>query len=169
MKNLPLPTRLILFTPVHLLAFGFGAGLSPRAPGTVGTLVGIPFALAVIAMPPVQMAVALVFLIGAGIYLCGESARLLGVHDHGGIVFDEIVGYVIACLPLMPMLRPEGLSLPVGLLLAFGLFRFFDIVKPWPIRWLDRHVHGGLGIMADDLLAGLLAAAILYIGNLTYS
>ncbi|ULQ46196.1 phosphatidylglycerophosphatase A [Flagellatimonas centrodinii] len=169
MKNPPLPTRLILFTPVHLLAFGFGAGLAPRAPGTVGTLVGIPFALAVIAMPPLQMVVALAFLIGAGIYLCGESARLLGVHDHGGIVFDEIVGYVIACLPLMPILRPEGLSLVVGLLLAFGLFRFFDIVKPWPIRWLDRHVHGGLGIMVDDLLAGVFAAVILYVGNLAYS
>ena len=104
MKTAPVPPKLILLTPVHLLAFGFGTGLSPRAPGTVGTLVGIPFALAVLPLPPLQMLVALAFLIGAGIYLCGESARLLGVHDHGGIVFDEIVGYVVACLPLMPAL-----------------------------------------------------------------
>ena len=122
MKTAPVPPKLILLTPVHLLAFGFGTGLSPRAPGTVGTLVGIPFALAVLPLPPLQMLVALAFLIGAGIYLCGESARLLGVHDHGGIVFDEIVGYVVACLPLMPALRPEGQPMALGLLLAFGLF-----------------------------------------------
>ncbi len=168
MKNTPVAARLILFTPVHLLAFGLGAGLSPRAPGTVGTLVGIPFALAVLPLAPVPMMLALAFLVAAGVYLCGESARLLGVHDHGGIVFDEIVGYVIACLPLMPALRPEGQSLVLGMVLAFLLFRFFDILKPWPIRWLDRHLHGGLGIMADDLLAGVFSAAVLYVGNLAY-
>lgn len=167
--SIPPPAGLILSSPVHCLAFGFGAGLSPRAPGTVGTLVGLPFALLMLQLGPEAVAAFLCLMTAAGIYLCGESARRLGVHDHGGIVFDEIVGYLVACLPLLPALRPEAQPLWLGLLLAFLLFRVFDVLKPWPIRWLDRHVHGGLGIMADDLLAGAMAAVLLALGNLGFS
>lgn len=163
------PAALILRSPIHCLAFGFGAGLSPKAPGTVGTLVGLPFALLMFQLSPAAVGAYLALMTAAGIYICGESARQLGVHDHGGIVFDEIVGYLVACLPLLPALRPEAQPLWLGLLLAFLLFRFFDVLKPWPIRWLDRHVHGGLGIMADDLLAGVMAAALLVLGNLGFS
>lgn len=164
-KRTPVSASIILRTPVHLLAFGFGAGLSPRAPGTVGTLVGVPMVMALLQLPW-PWALSLISLGAAwGVYLCGESARRLGVHDHGGIVFDEIIGYCVTCIPLLPGITGlwGGNVLPawVGLLLAFVLFRFFDIVKPWPIGMLDARVHGGLGIMLDDLLAAVFAAVAL--------
>src|SRR5690606_17671169 len=93
--------------------------------------------------------------------ICGESARLLGVHDHGGIVFDEIVGYLIAAAPLVWLSPVSWTGWLAGIVLAFLLFRLFDILKPWPIRVLDRRVHGGFGIMLDDAAAGLVAALLL--------
>lgn len=126
----------ILRDPVHLVAFGFGAGLSPYAPGTFGTIVGIPF---VLLMAPLGLAAQLALVFAgflAGIYVCGESARRLGVHDHGGIVWDEVVGYAITMLAVP--------AEPLWLLAGFGLFRFFDIVKPWPIREADHSLKGGL-------------------------
>lgn len=154
----PPPAALILTTPEHLIAFGFGTGLSPKAPGTVGTLVGLPLfgLLSLLPLEGFLAVTALLFVLGC--WVCGESARLLGVHDHGGIVFDEIVGFQLAALPLL--LDFHG-PLWLGLVLAFALFRFFDVVKPWPIRWLDRRVHGGVGIMLDDLLAGAFAGIVL--------
>jgi len=89
----------------------------------------------------------------AGVWLCAKTSKDLGVHDHGGIVWDEVVGYLITMIAL----PREWLWIACG----FLLFRFFDIVKPWPIRWLDRHVGGGLGIMLDDLVAGLFALILL--------
>jgi len=164
-KNAPFPkppAELIWSTPEHLLAFGFGAGLAPRAPGTFGTLVGIAFFLPLLWLPWTGYVVAVLLLFAAGCFICGESARLLGVHDYGGIVFDEIVGYLIAAAPLI-WLAPTGIGgWLLGIVLAFGLFRLFDIAKPWPIRILDRRVHGGFGIMIDDALAGLFAAAVLW-------
>lgn len=162
------PARTILTSPVHLLAFGLGSGLSPKAPGTVGTLAAVPFAWVMLQWPLGWALGVIVMAALLGIYLCGESARRLGVHDHGGIVFDEFVGYWISCLPLMPaVLGLSGFagSEALGLLLAFVLFRFFDVLKPWPISWLDRHVDGGLGIMVDDLLAGLFAALAFIAGS----
>ncbi|WP_052378694.1 phosphatidylglycerophosphatase A family protein [Polycyclovorans algicola] len=162
------PARTILTSPVHLLAFGLGSGLSPKAPGTVGTLAAVPFAWVMLQWPLGWALGVIVMAALLGIYLCGESARRLGVHDHGGIVFDEFVGYWISCLPLMPaVLGLSGFagSEALGLLLAFALFRFFDVLKPWPISWLDRHVDGGLGIMVDDLLAGLFAAVAFIAGS----
>ena len=155
------PARLILTTPEHLLAFGFGAGVAPRAPGTFGTVVGVLLFLALSWAPWPLYAAATALLFVAGCWICGESARLLGVHDHGGIVFDEIVGYLVAAAPLMMMPPADALRWAAGMLLAFALFRLFDIVKPWPIRALDRRVHGGFGIMLDDAAAGLAAAAVL--------
>ena len=92
-------------------------------------------------------------LVVSGIWLCGESARRIGVHDHGGIVWDEIAAMYIVLMAAPPTVA--------GWALAFVAFRFFDIVKPWPIRDLDHRIHGGLGIMLDDLVAALYAAVLL--------
>ena len=143
----------ILRQPVHLLAFGFGAGLSPRAPGTFGTLVAVPIVWFVMQfgfLAHLSFAIAAILI---GIYVCGESARRLGVHDHPGIVWDEITGYTVTMLAAPPDWR--------WLAAGFVLFRFFDIVKPWPIREADHSLSGGLGIMLDDIIAGIFAAAIL--------
>lgn len=152
----PVEARVILRSPVHLLAFGFGTGLSPKGPGTVGTLAALPFWLLLNPLPWPWYLAACAVLFGFGCWVCGESARRLGVHDHGGIVFDEIVGFLVACLPLLLW----NLS-PVWLIAAFALFRLFDILKPWPIKVLDAKVHGGFGIMVDDLLAGAMSAGVL--------
>ena len=142
-----------LKNPVHLLAFGFGTGLMPRAPGTAGSVVGALLYIPLSALPLIHFVGLLVALFAAGVWLCGRTASDLGVHDHGGIVFDEIVGVLIAMAAL-----PRDW---IWLLAAFLLFRLFDIVKPWPIRWLDRQVKGGLGIMLDDLVAGVFALVLL--------
>ncbi len=146
-------TRPNLKSPVHLLAFGFGSGLAPRAPGTVGTLAAVPFYLlaAPLSLPAYAVFLALAFVLG--VYLCDRASRDLQVHDHPGIVWDEFVGYWITLFA-----APAGW---LWVLVAFVLFRLFDILKPWPIGWLDRRVHGGLGIMLDDVVAGLMAWACL--------
>ncbi len=141
--------RALLRHPVHWLAFGFGSGLSPKAPGTVGTLAAVPLylLLAQLSLPLYAALVVAAFLLG--IYLCHATAADMGVHDHPGIVWDEFVGYWITMLA-----APPGW---LWVVLGFALFRLFDVWKPWPISWCDRHVHGGFGIMLDDVLAGLLA------------
>ena len=139
--------------PVHILAFGFGTGLSPVAPGTAGSLLGVLLAwLTRDAGLMAQIEIALVMTV-VGIWICGESAKRLGIHDHGGIVWDEIVGMYIVLI-----VTPLGL---LPWILAFALFRAFDIVKPWPIRDLDHRIKGGAGIMLDDLVAALYAALTL--------
>ncbi len=155
------PPALILTTPEHLVAFGFGAGLAPKAPGTMGSLVGVLLFLPLWFLNPEWYASVAAVLFVVGCWICGESARLLGVHDHGGIVFDEIVGMLVAAAPLVLWPPASALTGAVLLAVAFALFRLFDIWKPWPIRVLDRHVHGGFGIMVDDLLAGVFAAVVL--------
>lgn len=143
----------VLHSPVLWLAFGFGSGLSPKAPGTMGTLAAIPLYLLLAKLP--LMGYALVVLVSfiIGCWLCGEAAKRLGVHDFGGIVWDEFVGYWITMFA-----APAGwLWIAVG----FVLFRVFDIWKPWPIRVADQQVHGGLGIMLDDVLAGIYAGLAL--------
>lgn len=139
--------------PVHCVALGFGAGYAPRAPGTVGTLVGIPFYLLAVQLPWAAYALVLLGLFLAGVWICDRAARDAGVHDHPAIVWDEVVGYMVTML-LMP---PQWYWVVGG----FLAFRFFDVLKPWPIRWVDRRVAGGFGIMVDDVLAGLFAAAVL--------
>lgn len=145
--------RTVMTDPVHILAFGFGAGLAPFAPGTFGSLPGVllfwftmDFGLYV------QLGVALSATL-AGVWICGESARRIGVHDHGGIVWDEIVGMYLTL-----MVATFSVT---GWILAFVLFRVIDIVKPWPIRGLDHRIGGGVGIMLDDLVAALYAAILL--------
>jgi phosphatidylglycerophosphatase A len=145
--------RKVLTDPVHILAFGFGTGLSPVAPGTVGSLIGVLFAWLTLDLGlPLQLAVAAAISF-AGIWICGESARRIGVHDHGGIVWDEIAGMYITLLAAPPTIA--------GWTLGFLLFRVFDIAKPWPIRDLDHRLGGGLGIMLDDLAAALYALILL--------
>jgi len=145
--------RTVLTDPVHILAFGFGTGLSPVAPGTVGSLVGVLFAWLTLDLGlPLQLAVAAAISL-SGIWICGESARRIGVHDHGGIVWDEIAGMYITLLVAPP-------TIPAWIL-GFVLFRAFDIAKPWPIRDLDHRLGGGLGIMLDDLAAALYALILL--------
>lgn len=146
--------RVVLRDPVHVLAFGFGSGLMPRAPGTFGTLIAVPIVLAVMQAGWVAHVTFAVAACIAGVYICGVSARRLGVHDHPGIVWDEICGYTVTMLAAPPTWY--------WLLAGFVLFRFFDILKPWPIREADHSLHGGLGIMLDDVMAGIFAAVILY-------
>ncbi|MES0874182.1 phosphatidylglycerophosphatase A family protein [Sinimarinibacterium thermocellulolyticum] len=161
-KSPPPPRQLILTTPEHLIAFGFGSGLSPVAPGTFGTLVGILLFLPLSLLDAQVYAAVVALLFAFGCWVCGESARLLGVHDHGGIVFDEIVGYLVAAAPLTLFPDLTTVAFVGGLVLAFALFRLFDVCKPWPIGVLDRRVRGGFGIMLDDLLAGAFAALPLW-------
>ncbi|HWS02668.1 MAG TPA: phosphatidylglycerophosphatase A [Gammaproteobacteria bacterium] len=143
----------LLRDPGHLLSLGFGSGLAPRAPGTFGTLVAVPVYLLCAQLPLVTYLSVVVAAFVLGVYLCGRTARALGVHDHPGIVWDEVVGYLLTMA-----WAPSGW---LWVVLGFICFRLFDILKPWPIRVLDRSVHGGLGIMIDDALAGVLAAACL--------
>lgn len=143
----------LLRDPVHLFAFGFGAGLTPYAPGTFGTLIAVPIVWFVSQFGWVfHLSFALIAFFG-GIYICGASARKLGVHDHPAIVWDEIAGYTVTML--------AAPAEPAWLVAGFVLFRFFDIVKPSPIREADHSLRGGLGIILDDILAGLFAGAIL--------
>lgn len=146
-------TAFRLSDPAQLLATGFGSGLAPWMPGTVGTLAALPAAW-LLTLLPLGLQLLLVALAAvAGCWLCGAAARAAGVHDHPAIVWDEFVGLWLACIAL-----PDGLwALPA----AFLLFRLLDIVKPWPIRLVDRRVGGGLGIMLDDLLAGAGAWLVL--------
>ena len=142
----------------HFLAFGFGTGLARKAPGTWGTLAGLVF---VPLLQLVSLPLALTVIVAAsifGVWLCGKVADDLGVHDHGGIVWDEIVGIWIT-LVLLPAHWGWWLA-------GFVAFRFFDILKPWPIRALDRRLGGGLGIMLDDILAGICAALVLLVARL---
>ena len=141
--------HIALATPTGFLAFGFGSGLSPKAPGTVGSAAALVFAVPLMALPWWAGLGLVVLAFAVGCYLCGETSRRLGVHDHGGIVWDEFVGLWLVLLWI-----PFEL---VWWVAAFLLFRLFDIVKPWPIRWLDRRVGGGFGIMIDDILAAVYA------------
>lgn len=157
----PARPAVVLKDPVLFLAFGFGSGLAPRAPGTFGTLAAVPLLwLALLWLGPWTFTALTVAISAVGIWLCGAASRKLGVHDHGGIVWDEFAGLFVTALPVVFGLA-ASLSLPVALLLAFAWFRLFDVWKPWPIRLLDARVHGGLGIMLDDLLAGVFAAVAL--------
>lgn len=145
-KRASVSVKAVLGDPVCLLAFGLGFGLMPVAPGTFGTLLGIPIYWALAAAPPWAYGLVLALLFGAGIPLCSVCQKRLGIQDHSGIVWDEIVGVLITLWGAEPTWR--------NVAIGFVLFRLFDVLKPWPIRLLDRRIHGGLGIMLDDALAG---------------
>ena len=141
------------FNPIHLLAFGFGSGVAPKAPGTWGTLAAVLIYWPLSQLSPEHYLLMLLVTSVMGIYICGQTARDLGVHDHGSIVWDEFVGFWITMF-----------AAPVGwvwVVVGFVLFRFFDIIKPWPISWIDKKITGGFGIMLDDVIAGVMAAVVL--------
>jgi len=143
--------------PLVFVACGFGSGASPIAPGTAGTLVAIPVYLVMsqLGLLWYLLVTAVMFLIG--IYICDRAATHFGEHDHAAIVWDEIVGFLVTM-----SLVPVGWQWIVA---GFIVFRFFDILKPWPISWLDRHVSGGLGIMLDDVVAGVAGLAVLLLAQ----
>ena len=138
----------------HWLALGLGSGLAPKAPGTFGTLAAVPLVVILSFFSSWVVIGFLLVLSLLAVYVCQVVTNDIGVEDHGSIVIDEVVGFAITmwAVPL------DFIDLCVG----FALFRLFDIVKPWPIRWFDRNIHGGLGIMLDDIVAGILACAVLH-------
>ncbi len=151
-NNSPIPAGLWR-RPVHWLAFGLGAGTAPIAPGTFGTLLGIPVYLVMQSLPLAIYLALCAALFVVVVALCHITAHDLKVHDHPGIVFDEIVGYLVTMIG-----APQGWPWVVA---GFLLFRLFDIWKPWPVRVADRGVGGGFGIMLDDVLAAVYAALFL--------
>ncbi len=151
----PLSIPIRLSNPVHFLAFGLGSGLAPKAPGTFGTLAAIPLYLLLSYLSLPMYALVLVLASLLGIWLCGKTAKDLGVHDHPGIVWDEFCGYWLTMLA-----APSGWF---WIILGFILFRLFDIWKPWPISLADRRIPGGMGIMVDDLIAGLYAFIVMQV------
>ncbi|ARD23385.1 MULTISPECIES: phosphatidylglycerophosphatase A family protein [Shewanella] len=149
LSNDPAVKKLSLKNPVHFLALGFGSGLAAKAPGTFGTLAAVPLVYLMGHLSLTAFIIITVLSTLIGFYICDKAAKDMGVHDHGAIVWDEVAGLMITMIA-----APAGL---IWLVIGFALFRFFDILKPWPIRWLDAKVHGGFGIMIDDVLAGFFA------------
>lgn len=148
----PVP-RSVWEKPSHFIAFGFGSGAVPFAPGTFGTLMAIPFYLAMQSLSHTMYLLLVVVITLASMWLCGKITKEIGVHDHSGMCLDEIVGYLVAMYG-----APHGLSWIVW---GFLLFRLFDIWKPWPIRYIDAQVQGGIGIILDDVLAGIYSLILL--------
>jgi len=152
----PAQRRALLSTPAGWLACGFGSGLAPVAQGTFGSLAAIlPWLLLRQLSLPLNV---LVIVIGfaVGVWACDVAGRALGVDDHRSLVWDEFIGQWIALLPAL--LAPWW-----AVVLGFALFRLFDVWKPWPIRYLDQHLKGGLGVMMDDVIAGVFAAIVLWL------
>ena len=144
---------LSLANPVDLLALGFGSGLAPKEPGTFGTLAAVPLVYLMLWLDVTSYSVITAVCAVLGIYICRSAADKMGVHDHPAIVWDEFVGLMFTMWAL-----PANLGL---LVLGFLVFRIFDILKPWPISWLDKRLHGGSGIMLDDVLAGIASNIVL--------
>ena len=145
--------RLAFSTLIGFFALGFGSGLAPRAPGTMGSLLALPLAIPILLLTPVKFGIFLVLAFGFGIYCCEKTSQRMTVQDPGAIVWDEMVAMWLV-LAFVPAQWAWWLA-------AFLLFRLFDIAKPWPIRWLDQHIKGGLGIMLDDVMAAIYAIALL--------
>ena len=151
--------RFLVSHPAHFIALGFGAGLAPKAPGTFGTLVGWAlFGLLALAMPPFFVAFVAIPLFFVGVWACDVTGRDLGVQDHGAMVWDEVVAF----LPLASFAAVISPS-PLLQLVAFGLFRLFDIWKPPPIKYFERQLKGGFGVMFDDLVAAAYAYAVILV------
>ncbi len=151
--------RALLSHPAGWIATALGAGLLPRAPGTAGSLVALlPWWFVLRELPLAWYLAVLVLGFGLGAWACGVACGRLGVHDHGALVWDEVIGMWIALILAPASSRPGTV---VYMAAAFALFRLFDIWKPWPVRVADRRVHGGFGVMLDDVIAGLYALVVL--------
>jgi len=143
--------------PVVFLALGMGSGLSPKAPGTAGTLLTVPLVYFLQQQTLLIYLLATLFVLVTGSWVCGYAAKKLQVHDHASIVYDEVAGFLITMI-----------MVPAGwywMFSGFVLFRFFDAVKPWPISWFDKNIHGGFGIMLDDVIAGLISLCCLLLAQ----
>lgn len=155
-KYNPPPVPSSLWTnPLHFIAFGFGSGALPVAPGTFGTLIAIPFYLAV---APLSMTLYMAFLlltITMSVLICDRVSKDTQTQDHQGMCLDEIIGFFVT----MTGVPAQSTWIIAG----FLLFRLFDIWKPWPINWIDKNIHGGFGMILDDILAGIAACALLHI------
>jgi len=137
----------------YFLGFGFGSGLLPKMPGTWGTLAAVPLAFGLSFFPLWVSIVIILFYFILGSYLSGILSDELGVHDYGGVNCDEVVGFLFLMLPFPCTWQ--------YLLLGFILFRFFDIIKPFPIGWIDRYIVGGFGMMFDDIVAAIMAMLLM--------
>lgn len=146
----------LLKNPILMLGFGFGSGLLKPGPGTWGTLLGLLLFIPLLLWSEVVAWMVFAFSIIFGSYICGKSAKLIGVHDHGGIVWDEFAGIWLVVL----LLPEQSITMWV---LAFIFFRIFDIFKPWPINWADSKLSGGFGILLDDILAAVYAVITIWI------
>lgn len=164
------PTASVWEKLIYWLGIGLGSGLPKRAAGTWGTVGGL-----VVAIPMLWLGFwgfLAVTVVGAlvGSYICGKTSDLMGVHDDPHIVWDEWVGMWVSLLPILwlhfyddALLQGHQLSLLLLYFAAFVAFRFFDILKPFPIKWVDKNVSGGFGILIDDILAGLMAGVVLIV------
>ncbi len=151
----------IFQSPARVLAFGFGVGLAPRGPGTAASLVAIPlFNVLAARMTSLHLLLLIACLFVVGVWACGRTGEDLGMEDHGGMVWDEIV----AMLLLLVFVPASWISQAV----AFGLFRLFDILKPGPVRYLESKVRGGLGVMVDDIVAAFLVLVCFALWKLTF-
>ncbi len=154
-QKVPATVADLLHSPANFFAFGFGTGLPPVASGTFGTLPGVLICALIggLSIPVFLVIVVIAFVLG--VWFCDSATRYLKTHDHGAIVWDEIVGMMVTMI---------AVPVSAGTLIAgFFLFRFFDVWKPGPVRWVDDNIHGGLGIMVDDVAAGLLACVALHL------
>lgn len=150
--------RFVVSHPAHFLAFGFGVGLAPVAPGTFGTVLAFPvWWLLAGRLPPTVLAACVVLSFAVGVWACGLTGRHLGVADHGGMVWDELVAFlgVLLIVPVHPAWQAA----------AFVLFRMFDILKPPPIRQFERRYKRGFGVMFDDVLAGGYTVLVLAVAK----
>lgn len=152
----PAQRRILTSSVAGWLACGLGSGLAPVAQGTFGSLAAILPWLLLRQLPLPWYVLALVLGLAVGVWACERAGRALGVDDHRSLVWDEFVGQWIA---LLPALLAPWWAVAAG----FALFRLFDVWKPWPIRWLDRRLKGGLGVMTDDVVAGIFAAIVLWL------
>lgn|SRR3990167_778167 len=151
-KKVTRPAHSVWTHPIHFIACGFGVGTFPFMPGTMGTLAAIPLCLILSKYSVLFYFVACIILFLIGIYFCGIVNKDFGTQDHPAAVLDEIATFPVTLIAI-PMTW-------YFIVLAFFLFRFFDIVKPWPISWVERNMHGGLGVMLDDLIAAILTLII---------
>lgn len=153
--NIPPIPPTVWTNPLHFIAFGFGTGTIPFAPGTFGTLIAIPFYLAMQSLSAATYLAVLIFIILSSTWVCHKVTQEIGIEDHQGMCLDEVVGYLVTMF-----------CAPIGwkwIWIGFLLFRFFDILKPWPIRFIDRRMTGGIGIILDDVLAGVMSCIVLQI------
>lgn len=154
-------SKKVFTDPKYFLAYGLGSGLAPKAPGTAGSIVGVILWMPLVYLPLWNYLMTVMVIIFLGIYVSEAVSKEIGEADPSGIVIDEIAGVLITLF-----LLPEGWYWVIA---GFAVFRFFDIIKPWPISWCDINIKGGLGIMLDDILAGILAFAVIQLGAFALS